>query len=72
MAENWKLKIEMSKLKNTIISVKISVNGILDTAEEKMSELEDRYEKTYPKGSMEKFRIINTEKILKKSHLIYK
>lgn len=65
MAENWKLKIEISKLKNTIITVKISVNGILDTAEEKMSELEDRYEKTYPKGSMEKFRIRNTEKIFK-------
>lgn len=65
MAENWKLKIEISKLKNIIITVKISVNGILDTAEEKMSELEDRYEKTYPKGSMEKFRIRNTEKIFK-------
>lgn len=49
MAEDWKLRIEISKLKNTIITVKISVNGILDTAEEKMSELEDRYEKTYPK-----------------------
>lgn len=49
MAENWKLKLEISKLKNTIITVKISVSGTLDTAEEKMSESEDRYEKTYSK-----------------------
>lgn len=48
MTENRKLKIQISELKNTTITVKISVNGfnsILGITEKRMSESEERHKK---------------------------
>lgn len=48
MTENRKLKIQISEVKNTTITVKISVNGfdsILGITEKRMSESEERHKK---------------------------